>query len=140
MCKPSCCPGTNGGGGGPAVITIILVLAAAARPAAHAALAVAHAVITITLITAATMAGLAVLAAVAFVIRRTHRARFATASARPVTGPARAPAVIPARDGTPVTSRPPLALPPAGQPRYQHAIADPEQVAQIITAVLRGQP
>jgi hypothetical protein len=140
MCKPSCCPGNASRGGGTAVIAVIviLVVVAAARPAAHAALTVAHAAITITLITAATLAGLTVLAAVALVFRRTQRTRLVITSAQPVSDRTRAPAVIPAQADLPVTGRAPLALTSPGQARCQHAIADPEQVAQIITAVLRG--
>jgi hypothetical protein len=139
MCKPSCCPGTSGGSGlaALAVITIV-ILAAAARPAAHAALSVLRAALVITLITLAIAAGLAVLAAVALVIRRTHRARLVATSARPMTGLARPAAVIPVRADKPVTGRTPPALTSSEQARCQQAGADPEQVAQIITAVLRG--
>jgi len=132
MCKPSCCPGTGNSGGGLAVIAVIaiVILAAAARPAAHAALSAVHAVLIIAAITVATLSGLSVLTAVALVIRRARRAR--------LTVPASPPAVTPVRAGVPVTGRTPLALPPPQLARCQHARPDPEQVAQIVTAVLRG--
>ena len=130
MCKPSCCPGNRHTGGGPAVIAVIaiVIIAAAARPAARAALSALHAALIITAITIATLSGLAVLTAAALVIRRARRARTAI--------PARPPAVTPVRAGIPVAARTPLALPPPQPARCQHA--DPEQVAQIIAAVLRG--
>ena len=132
MCKPSCCPGNRPSGGGPAVLAVIVIviLAAAARPAARAALDALHAALIITAITIATLSGLAVLTAIALVIRRARRARL-TIAARP-------PAATPAWAGAPVTARTPLALPPPQLARCQHAEADPEQVAQIVTAVLRG--
>ena len=130
MCKPSCCPGRTGPGGGPAILVIagVVITAAVARPAAHAALAALHAALIIAAITVATLSGLAVLTAAALVIRRARRAR--------LTVPARPPAVTPVRAGVPVTGRTPLALPPPQLAQCQHA--DPEQVAQIVTAVLRG--
>ena len=132
MCKPSCCPGTSGSGGGLAALAVItiVILVAAARPAAHAALSVLRAALTITLITAAIVAGLALLAAAALVLRRVRCARRTVVS--------RPSAVIPVRPGVPVTGRTPLALTQPELARCQHAGADPEQVAQIITAVLRG--
>jgi hypothetical protein len=131
MCKPSCCPGTRPGGG-PAVLAVIVIviIAAAARPAARAALDALHTALIITAITIATLSGLAVLTAAALVIRRARRAR--------LTVPARPPAVTPARAGVPVTARTPLALTPPQLARCQHAGPDPEQVAQIVTTVLRG--
>ena len=130
MCKPSCCPGNRPSGGGPAVLAVlaIVIIAAAARPAAHAALSALHAALIIAAITVATLSGLAVLTAAALIIRRARRARTAIA--------ARPPAVTSVRAGVPVTARTPLALPPPQLARCQHA--DPEQVAQIVTAVLRG--
>jgi hypothetical protein len=130
MCKPSCCPGNRPTSGGPAVLAVlaIVTIAAAARPAARAALSALHAALIITAITIATLSGLAVLTAAALVIRRARRAR--------ITIPARPPAVTPVRAGVPVTARTPLALAPPQLARCQHA--DPEQVAQIVTAVLRG--
>jgi len=134
MCKPSCCPGNRPGGGGLAILVIagVVILAAVARPAAHAALAALHAAIIIAAITVATLSGLAVLAAVALAARRARRARLIV--------PARPPAVTPVRAGVPVTGRMPLALPPPQLAQHQHVTADPdpEQVAQIVTAVLRG--
>jgi len=133
MCKPSCCPGNRHTGGGPAVLAVIVIviLAAAARPAARAALDVLHAALMIAAITVATLSGLAVLTAAALVIRRARRAR--------LTVPARPPAVTPVRAGVPVTVRTPLALPPPQLARCQHAGPDPELVAQIVAAVLRGR-
>jgi hypothetical protein len=132
MCKPSCCPGTRPGGGGPAVLAVIVIviIAAVARPAAHAALDALHAVLIIAAITVATLSGLAVLTAAALVIRRARRARPAIA--------ARPPTVTQVRASVPVTARAPLALPPPQLARSQHAGSDPELVAQIVTAVLRG--
>ena len=118
-------------GGGPAILVIagVVILAAVARPAVHAALAALQAALIIAAITVATLSGLAVLTAAALVIRRARRARLTAVPARP-------PAVTPVRAGVPVTARMPLALPPPPLARCQHA--DPEQVAQIVTAVLRG--
>ena len=132
MCKPSCCPGNRHTGGGPAVIAVIaiVIIAAAARPAARAALSALHAALIIVAITVATLSGLAVLTAAALVIRRARRARTAV--------PARPLAVTPVRAGVPVTGCTPLALPPPQPARCQHAEIDPEQVAQIVAAVLRG--
>ena len=128
MCKSSCCPDPGQGGHGLAAVAIITVVAVAAlaRPAAHAALAVAHAAITITVITVAALAGVAVPAAVALAVRRACRAR----TFRP-------PAVVSVRAGVPAGARPPLALPPSPLARCQQP--DPELVAQIVTAVLRGR-
>jgi hypothetical protein len=135
MCKSSCCPGDRHSGGGLAALAVItiVILAAVARPAAHAALAALRVALTIAVITVATLSGLAVLAVVALVIRRARRARFIV--------PAEPPAVIPVRAGVPVTGRTPLALAPPELARRQHAELDldPEQVAQIIAAVLRGR-
>ena len=133
MCQRSCCPGPQNSAGGLVVLAVIaiVIIAAVARPAAHAALAVLHAVITIAVITVATLSGLAVLGGVALLIRRARRAR--------LTVPARPPAVTAVRAGVPVTGRAPLALPPPQQPCCQHPGADPELVAQIIAAVLRGR-
>jgi hypothetical protein len=143
MCKQTCCPGsghTSGSGLGAAVaVIVILIIAAAARPAAHAALAVLHAVITIAVITAAVLAGLAVLAVAALVIRRARRAHLPVTAHRPVTWQARHQAVMPPPPAQ-VDGHVPLALPAPQLAPVQQGGADPEQVAAIVAAVLRGLP
>ena len=142
MCKPSCCPGTSSGSGLGAAVVVVgaAVIAAAARPIVYAALTVLQTVITITLIAAAALAGLAVLAAVALAIRRACRARQHRhhTAPRPVTGQPRPVLATLTPAAVPVGHHAPFAL-TAGERARCHAIgADPDQVAQIIAAVLRG--
>jgi hypothetical protein len=99
MCKSSCCPGPASRGPGPlAVIAAVLVAAAIAGPVAAAALSLLHALVLILTITAATLAGIAVLA----ITHRIYRA----IQARP-------PDPLPARiqRARPLPATAPLALP-----------------------------
>jgi hypothetical protein len=77
-CSGLHCPGCGDGGGGIAVVLVVLavIIAAIARPVAHAAgdvLRVAAEVLEVTAITAASIAGLAVLGAAAYGARRAWR-------------------------------------------------------------------
>jgi hypothetical protein len=145
MCKRSCCPGATDSGGGlaTAVVIGIVILAAVAVPAAHAALAALHAAITIAILTAATLAGLAVTAAVVLVIRHARRAQqhcLPGTSRRAAPGHHRPAVATPARAALPAARPAPFALTAHQRACYQQIGADPEQIAQIVIAVLRGQP
>ena len=75
MCKPSCCPGAASRGPSPlAVIAAVLMAAAIAGPVAAAAASLLHALILILTITAATLAGLTVLAITVAITIRLRRA------------------------------------------------------------------
>jgi hypothetical protein len=81
VCKPSCCPGQSNNGPGPlAVIAVVLMAAALAGPVAAATVSLLHALVLILTITAATSAGITVLAVTAAI---TVRLRRATIPARP---------------------------------------------------------
>jgi hypothetical protein len=145
MCKQSCCPGgTHSSSGLAAAIFIgIVILAAVAEPAAHAALAVLHAAITIAILTAATLAGLAVTAAVVLVIRHARRAQqhaLPGTSRRAAPGHHRPAIAAPTRAAVPAARPAPLALTAQQRACCQQIGADPEQIAEIVIAVLRGQP
>jgi hypothetical protein len=103
MCKPSCCPGPASRGLSPlAVIAAVLMAAALAGPVATAAASLLHALVPILTITAATLAGITILAAaVAITICR----RRATIPPRSRMLPAR---TLRAR---PLPTTAPLALP-----------------------------
>ena len=103
MCKPSCCPGAASRGPGPlAVIAAVLMAAAIAGPVAAAAVSLLHALVLIITITAATLAGITVLAVTVAITVRLRRA----------TIPARSPRSLPARTqrARPLPAAP-LALP-----------------------------
>jgi hypothetical protein len=88
MCKPSCCPGPASRGPGPlAVIAAVLLAAAFAGPVAAAAVSLLHALVLIITITAATLAGITVLAVTVAITIRLRR----------VTLWARSPCALPAR-------------------------------------------
>jgi hypothetical protein len=88
MCKPSCCPGQTSRGPGPlAAIAALLAAAALAGPVAAAAACLLHALVLILTITAATLAGITVLAAAVAITVRLYRATIS----------ARLPRMLPAR-------------------------------------------
>ena len=101
MCKPSCCPGQSSSGPGPlAVIAAVLMAAALAGPVAAAAASLLHALVLILTITAATLAGITVLAATVAIIHLTRRATRHSApiparTHRARTLPAAAPLALP---------------------------------------------
>ncbi len=140
MCKPSCCPGANSRSGlGPlAVIAGLMAMTVVAGPVAAAAASLLHALILILTITAATLAGIAVLAVTMAII---HRARRAPGHRPSYTSPAciqrahQVPAAVPLA----LPRRAPrLDLTPAERARCAAFGIDPDQAVQIMAAVLGG--
>jgi hypothetical protein len=139
MCKPSCCPGTTTSSGlstAAAIAAVVVVTAMATGPIATAAAHLLHALITIAIIT---VAALAALAATVLIIRRTRRApehRAPITIAASTQRPRPSVRVAPAALHAPPTAG--FCLTPGERARCQALRADPDQVAQIITAVLGG--
>jgi hypothetical protein len=87
MCKPSCCPGPANRGPSPLiVIAAVLMAAALAGPVAAAAASLLHALVLILAITAATLAGITVLATTVAITVRLRRATIPARSPRTLLG------------------------------------------------------